>query len=640
MNQLMLFTALCRMLLAVVFRHNKDAISSMSSLAGHNPLRVLDFYVLRADQLRTATDNAVGLLRVYQVGFTVLVAFACVLIYQSFVAQRFPVWTTILTAPLFVFVMTKTHDYQGKALKLFRLSEYYDIGIARLNRQWSSLDEGRDFGDRDHFYATDLDLFGHGSLFQLLCSARTEAGRATLATWLKAPASREEVFARHAAILELRGRHDLREALAAAGAVKVSDCRPETFQTWVAEVASPLPSWAGTAAPALVFAALAAPILFWFNQITLPATCWALGVILAAESVFGAIFLQRVRLVLESIGSPMVELSVVSEILGIMSREHFDSMKLRGLVDRAKEGRTHTQRLRRLAKLATERDNPWFTYLSFALLWGTQFATAIDRWRQRHGKQLLEWLDAIGEFEALVSLATYGYEHPLDIFPELSDEGPLIDAEGMGHPLLDEDVCVRNDLLLGRDVRFLIVSGSNMSGKSTFLRSIGLNVVLAWMGAPVRCTKLTLSPLAIGAAVRVQDSLVNGRSHFLTEMQRLRRMIDIASKGPLLYLADEIMSGTNSNDRRIATEWVVRALVLRGAIGVITTHDLALTDIVCSGLPGANVHFEDSGESGNLSFDYKLREGLLTRSNALNIAHMLGIDTAAIEPPDPTPRPA
>jgi len=199
----------------------------------------------------------------------------------------------------------------------------------------------------------------------------------------------------------------------------------------------------------------------------------------------------------------------------------------------------------------------------------------------------------------------------------------------MGHPLIDEDACVRNDLRLGGDVRFLIVSGSNMSGKSTFLRAIGLNSVLAWMGAPVRCTKLKLSALAIGAAVRVQDSLVDGRSHFLAELQRLRRMIDAASETPLLYLADEIMSGTNSHDRRIATEWVVRALVLREAIGVITTHDLALTEIASGGLPGANVYFEDSGESGNLNFDYKLREGLLTHSNALNIAHILGLDAAA-----------
>ena len=167
------------------------------------------------------------------------------------------------------------------------------------------------------------------------------------------------------------------------------------------------------------------------------------------------------------------------------------------------------------------------------------------------------------------------------------------------------------------------------SGKSTFLRAIGANAVLAYMGAPVRCAKLRLSSLTIGAAIRMQDSVVDGRSHFLAEMQRLRRMIEAAGEAPLLFLADEIMSGTNSHDRRIAAEWVMQALMLRGAIGAITTHDLALTEIATNGLPGRNVCFEDSGEFGSLSFDYKLRQGVVKHSNALNIAHLLGIDTAA-----------
>jgi MutS-like protein len=621
-----LFMAFCRMLLALVTRHHDFALLS---LAEQTTLRALDFYTQRTEQLRGAVAEAVRLQNFYRISVVVLICLACLLLYESFVAHRFPVWSVIIAVPPLVFVMRQARNYQNKALKLFRLSDYYGAGIARLTHEWSSLDEGRDFIDQGHLYATDLDLFGHGSLFQLICSARTQTGRAALATWLKAPASREEVLARHAAVAELRGRHDLCEALAAAGAVKTSDCRPETFQTWVAEASSPLPSWVRLVAVILAISTVAAPILFLCNQMTLLTMWCAVAALLLAESAFAAIFLRRVRRVLESIGGPMVELSIVCEMLDIMNQEHFVSIKLRALVERAKDGAIHARRLRRLMKLATERDNPWFTFISFLLLWGTQFTIAIELWRHRYGKQLLDWLAALGEFEALVSLATYSYEHPFDTFPELSEEGRLIDAEGVGHPLIDEGACVRNDLRLGGDVHFLIISGSNMSGKSTFLRAIGLNAVLAWMGAPVRCTKLKLSALAVGAAVRVQDSLVDGRSHFLAEIQRLRRMIDAASEMPLLYLADEIMSGTNSHDRRIATEWVIRALVLRDALGVITTHDLALTEIASSDLPGANAHFEDSGESGSLHFDYKLREGLLTHSNALNIAHMLGLDAAA-----------
>lgn len=164
-----------------------------------------------------------------------------------------------------------------------------------------------------------------------------------------------------------------------------------------------------------------------------------------------------------------------------------------------------------------------------------------------------------------------------------------------------------------------------MSGKSTFLRAVGANAVLGWMGAPVRCARLRISALSVAAAIRVQDSLADGQSHFFAEMQRLRRMIDLAAERSVLFLIDEIMSGTNSRDRRVAAEWVMCALVHKSAIGLITTHDLTLTEIASNGLAGRNVYFEDSGEGGKLHFDYKLRSGLLTRSNALNIVRMLGI---------------
>ena len=336
-------------------------------------------------------------------------------------------------------------------------------------------------------------------------------------------------------------------------------------------------------------------------------TCWIyLVALFSIQAIFAGTFRRQVKSVLESLGPLSIELPIVRELLQIVEREQFSSEKLRRLLvpwrAMGSAASSNIRRLQRFIRLVKERENEWFAYLSYCLLWATQFAMAIEHWRRRHGAQMLEWVAALGEFEALISLSTYSYEHPEDTFPELVENGPEFEAEGLGHPLLDETTCVRNDLQLSDAVRFLIVSGSNMSGKSTFLRAIGLNVILALMGAPVRCAKLRLSPLAIGAAIRIQDSVIDGRSHFLAEMQRLRRMIEVADQKPLMFLADEIMSGTNSHDRRIATEWVVRALMLRGAIGAITTHDLALTEIATNGLPGRNVYFEDSGESGNLIF--------------------------------------
>jgi hypothetical protein len=557
----------------------------------------------------------------------------CAFLYESFIAKKLPYWASILPAAAAIFSLKRAQQYRSNVLKLVSVRSYFDRGIARLKHDWDSLDDGKDFIDPAHIYGIDLDLFGRGSLFQLLCSARTHLGRDTLAAWMKTPAGCEEILDRQAAVAELRERRDLFEFVAAAGTSAVSNCSPGTFQTWLTEMSSRprFPLWAPMLPFVFIVILIALPFLHLAGYMGLQNPLVSVGALLAVEAIFAGVFYDRVRLIIESVRMPSLELPIVCELLETIERGRFSAKKLADLTSRLRTGQmtaSHkVRRLNRLVKLLEERNNEWFTLVSWGLLWGTQFSMAIDRWHRRHGSDLVQSLTAVGEFEALLSLAAYAFEHPRDVFPEILDHGSTFDAEDLGHPLLDESVCVLNDVRLGHNTRFLIVSGSNMSGKSTFLRAVGSNAVLAGMGAPVRCARLRLSQLQIAAAIRVQDSITDGRSHFLAEMQRLRRMIDLASEGPVLFLADEIMSGTNSHDRRIAAEWVVRALVRRNAIGLITTHDLTLTEIAANGSPGRNVYFEDSGEGGELKFDYKLRPGLLTRSNALNIVRMLGIDT-------------
>jgi hypothetical protein len=598
-------------------------------------VRASAFYARRTDELRSAISENLSHLWRYTMSLVLIGILACAVFYLAIVAKKLPIWAPILVLSVGAVALQKRHLHHRRFMQLSGLAEYYEKGLARLGRKWELLDEGERFIEQDHFYSTDLDLFGHGSLYQLLCSARTQIGRETLADWMMAPASIGEIQARNAAVLELRVRRDLPESLATSGPMQVSDCRPEFLKAWVAEGPSPFPSWARLVAFLLALSAVALPLLLWSGILGLHDFWVYLVGLFSIQAIFAGSFRSQVKSALEPLGPLSIELPIIRELLQIVERDQFSSEKLsklaRSLARDGMAASSNIRRLQRLIHLVKERENEWFAYLSYCLLWATQFAMAIEHWRRRHGAQMLEWVAALGEFEALISLSTYSYEHPGDTFPELIEKGPEFEAEGLGHPLLDETTCVRNDLQLSSTVRFLIVSGSNMSGKSTFLRAIGLNSILALMGAPVRCAKLRLSPLAIGAEVRIQDSVIDGRSHFLAEMQRLRRMIEVANQKPLLFLADEIMSGTNSHDRRIATEWVVRALMLRGAIGAITTHDLALTEIATNGLPGRNVYFEDSGESGNLIFDYKLRHGVLGRSNALNIAHLLGIDTAAFE---------
>lgn len=588
----------------------------------------LSFYTRRAQEVQLSAEQINERRGKWLAVSVLLAALTLVLLYRSF-TKKTPYWSAIFPLAAVALALRQTQHYRSEVLKLVTLREYYDKGIARLKRDWDSLDEGNDFVDSAHIYSTDLDLFGRGSLFQLLCSARTHLGRETLASWMKSPASKEEVLARRAAIFELRGRRELLESVAAAGTTSFSNCRQGTFKNWVAEMSSfsPFPAWAPVLAFLLASILIALPLFYWAGSLGLQNVWVSIGVVLALELALAGLLQKRVRSVIASVQMPSIELPIICELLRIIERESFSSMRLVGLVSRLKN-RQYTasnglRRLNRFVRLLDQRDNPVLTLF----LWGTQLSMPIDRWYRRHGADLLEYLSSLGEFDALLSLSAYAFEHPQDVFPELVDQAPVFNAKQLGHPLLDETVCVRNDIFLDANARFLIVSGSNMSGKSTFLRAIGTNGVLAWMGALVRCVALRLSKLQIAASIGIQDSVTDGSSHFLAEMQRLRRMIDLAGEGPVLFLADEIMSGTNSRDRRIAAEWVIRALVRRNAVGLITTHDLTLTEIAANGLPGRNVYFEDSGEGGDLKFDYKLHSGLLTHSNALNIVRMLGIDT-------------
>ena len=246
---------------------------------------------------------------------------------------------------------------------------------------------------------------------------------------------------------------------------------------------------------------------------------------------------------------------------------------------------------------------------------------------RQNGPALAGWIAAAGEFEALASLSGYAFEHPNDILPEIADTGRLFAAEALAHPLIPAARVVANDVRLDDATRVLLVSGSNMSGKSTLLRTVGIAAVLAQAGAPVRATRLRMSPLALGATLRVQDSLQEGRSRFFAEITRLRAIVDLtAGPTPVLFLLDELLAGTNSHDRRVGAAAVVKGLAARGAIGLVTTHDLALADLANDlGVGAANVHFSDTFQNGEITFDYRMRPGVVQTSNALELMKAVGI---------------
>jgi len=275
----------------------------------------------------------------------------------------------------------------------------------------------------------------------------------------------------------------------------------------------------------------------------------------------------------------------------------------------------------------TERDKEWFYGASRFLLVGTQTFFLIERWRAEYQGALQRWLEAWGEFETLSALANYAHEHPDNQFPEFRSEEPIFEAKGIRHPLLSPDTCVPNDIVLNSQHKFYMVSGSNMAGKSTLLRAIGLNAVLAHTGAPVPAESMVLSQFTICASLSIQDSLLEGRSKFLAEIDRLKQILTVPiNRRPVLYLIDEMLSGTNSIDRRKVAEAVIRACVEQNAIGAISTHDLALTEL--ASLPelcGRNAHMASRDDSDPLGFDYILKPGPTIQSSALAIARLAGL---------------
>jgi len=525
-------------------------------------------------------------------------------------------------------------------------------GIARIEDRWAGKgDAGGSFqaAAEAHLYAADLDLFGSGGLFELLSVARAPIGRATLAAWLQTPADAAVVRGRQGAVGELAPRVDLRQDLAMCALAVKEEVRDEALTAWAVRSPEGLPAQLGAwhAALAVVgLATLAAAIL------------WAVGIVgpwpVIGTFIAGGVAVRQLRQPIEQIIAGVDhradELKTLAVLMARLERETFEAPALRALraaldSDGAPPSRRIAQ-LRRLVDLLESRRNQFAALLMIPLQATAQLALAVESWRRAAGPAVLRWMAAVGEIEALSSLATFRFEHPAYPFPTIleGDGGgrgggsgggtdpslalPVFDSAGLGHPLIPAARRVVNDLRLGGERRLILVSGSNMSGKSTLLRTVGVNVVLALAGAPVCARGLTLSPLVLGATLRINDSLQAGKSRFYAELTRLKQIVDrAAGTPPLLFLLDEILHGTNSHDRRIGAEAIIRGLIDRGAVGLVTTHDLALAEVAAAlGTRAANVHFEDHLEGGVMTFDYRMKEGIVRKSNALELMRAVGLE--------------
>jgi len=530
-------------------------------------------------------------------------------------------------------------------------------GALRVARDWNALAPWTgETLTHDHPHAADLDITGHASLVRLLDVTSPGPGRQTVLSWLTGDAaSVAELRARQDAVRELTPAVEWRETMTAhawtAGRSRRTDV--ERFLSWAGEPAwlldRPAVVWAARVLPFLIVptVSLAFLSLLWTRDVLPPPDGWLVGLgtiarrwwmLPFAAGVLITVFTRRgVGVRLDAAMSHLGGLAAYAEMLGHVESSTFRTPRVTGLRARLTNERAASRSLTRLGaivRLAEARYSPMgHIALQLLGLWDLHVVVALEQWQATSGAHARDWLAAVGEVEALAALATLAHDNPGWVMPDFVDGPARLEASALGHPLLNDETRVSNDVTVGPPGTFLLVTGSNMSGKSTLLRAIGTNVVLAQAGGPVCATSMRLTPVDVWTSIRIDDSLEAGVSLFMAELRRLKRIVDAARDPvrprPLLYLLDEILHGTNTAERRIAARRVLTYLLNARAIGAVTTHDLTLADDPALDGPAQRVHFTERFEQRNgamtMTFDYTLRPGLATSANALKLLAMIGL---------------
>lgn len=599
-----------------------------------------DVYRERQTQYAVAAAAAAGLSQTYS---RVRLATAAVVVVSLVIVVRDQAWWAAVTlgvgVVLFLWLVVRHDRVERRRDASLAMATLNREAIARLARVWRDLPPPwQPVLPDDHPFAADLDVFGHASLVQVLGPVRTPTGRRTLATWLlQGAASLPEVIReRQAAVRELVPALDFRQQVAALARVLPQgagddDARDLPSAVRWAETPSGLDgrAWVTIVALALTVMTMAGAIGAATGVVT--GSWWlftgALGWVLrwwvhgpleqAIGGAAGEHGLRPWRALIDHIDAARFSAPLLA--------------RARAAIDTAPAS---LRSLEQLVALSDVRHSAWlFVPLQTLTLWDLHVWRLIERWRQRHGREVRGWLEAVGEVDAACGLASLAFDQPTWFFPEIDDEATRIEATGLGHPLLGDDVRVTNDVIVGPRGRFLLITGSNMSGKSTLLRAIGLNVVLAHAGGPACAASFRLPRLALHTSMRVSDSLELGLSLFMASLLRLQQIVGAAriatADRRVCFLLDEVLQGTNSAERQIAVRTVVDHLLGCEAIGAVTTHDLELARDAAFTAHADSFHLQEtlagSGADIAMTFDYRLRPGSAQAGNALQLLRLLGL---------------
>jgi hypothetical protein len=571
--------------------------------------------------------------------------------------------TTLLIAGLVIGIvayiaLARTHAKRRRRARWSGVRRIVcEQGALRVARDWNGLAPWTgETLTHEHAHAADLDVTGHASLVRLLDVTSPGPGRQTVLSWLTGePPSVAEIRVRQESVRELTPAVEWRETLTAhawtAGRSRRADV--DRFLAWAGEPAwlldRPVLVWAARVLPFLIVPAISLAFLslLWTRSVLPQPAGLIVGLGTFARHwwtlPFGAgillmVFTRRaVGARLHAALSHLGGLSAYAEMLADVESSTFVTPRVAGLRARLTNERSASRSLTRLGaivRLAEAQYSPMgHAVLQMLGLWDLHVAAALEQWQTTSGAHARDWLAALGEAEALAALATLAHDNPRWVMPEFVEGPPRIEAVALGHPLLSDEMRVSNDVTVGPPGTFLLVTGSNMSGKSTLLRAIGTNVILAQAGGPVCATSMRLTPVDVWTSIRIDDSLEAGVSLFMAELRRLKRIVDAARDParprPLLYLLDEILHGTNTAERRIAARRVLTYLLKAGSIGAVTTHDLTLADDPALDGPAQRVHFTERFEQRDgamtMTFDYTLRPGLATSANALKLLAMIGL---------------
>jgi hypothetical protein len=597
-----------------------------------------DHYAHRRDASKTlaaalgSRSSAVSLARI--VAFLGIVGFALAARFSSLGTTAGAL--AAVSAVAFV-VLVFVHD---RVLARLRRAEgsvaWAEEGLRRMAGDFAREPRpGEPKAEEAHAYAGDLDVFGRGGLLQSIDTTRTREARALLARWLASPASPEEIRDRQSAARELATKVDTREALAVEGGIVAEE--PPSLAPLLAWTKNGSGIDAGAVIQLLAIALPAITIALIVFGAKLPIPRWTWVVTLAGQLLVGTRFRGKLKPAIEAASEHSDGLARFSRMLQVIEEARFEEPHLASLHAKIAAGPASQSiaRLGRIVGYASARRNEVFKLLvAPLLLWDLNCALALERWRTRFGREMPAQLEALFRVEALAALGARAYEQPSDAWPTIAHEISL-DAKGLAHPLITPEKAVRNDVSFDAERSILLVTGSNMSGKSTLMRAIGSNVVLALAGAPVRARSLATSPFRVWTSMRVSDDLHAGVSHFFAELKRLKAVVDAADVAPVnepvLFLLDEILHGTNSRERHLGARGIVRHLSKKHACGAVSTHDLALAALEQE-LAGRvrNVHLREQVElvdgKETMTFDYVLREGVVTSSNALRLMRIVGLD--------------